>query len=77
MILINCYAKTESDSNDIIDQFYEQLNSCFKTQVHKGDITLLLGDMNAKLGSDNDGVERYMGKHGFGNRNDNGRQKNS
>ena len=33
---------------------------------------LIMGDMNAKIGEDNTGCERVMGKHGPGARNDNG-----
>ena len=31
-----------------------------------------MGDLNAKVGSDNIGFEHYIGKHGLGIRNDNG-----
>ncbi|GFR60171.1 craniofacial development protein 2 [Elysia marginata] len=31
-----------------------------------------MGDLNAKVGSDNTGFEEYMGKHGLGVRNQNG-----
>ena len=39
---------------------------------NKNDITILMGDLNAKVGSDNTGYERMMGKHGLGMQNDNG-----
>ena len=33
---------------------------------------IVTGDMNAKVGNDNWAYERVMGKHGLGQRNDNG-----
>ena len=33
---------------------------------------LVMGDLNAKIGFDNTDYERYMGKHGCGNINENG-----
>ena len=41
-----------------------------KTQKH--DILVIIGDLNAKVGSDVEGYERVMGKHGVGTRNENG-----
>ena len=40
--------------------------------VHKHDILLVMGDLNAKVGEDNDGYENIIGSHGVGERNDNG-----
>ena len=41
-----------------------------KTPKH--DLLVITGDLNAKVGSDVEGYERVMGKHGVGTRNDNG-----
>jgi hypothetical protein len=38
----------------------------------KRDIIIIMGDMNAKLGAENEGLEHIMGKHGLGIRNQNG-----
>ena len=40
--------------------------------VHKHDILLVMGDLNAKVGEDNEGYENIIGSHGVGERNDNG-----
>jgi hypothetical protein len=37
------------------------------------DITILLGDMYAKIGNENTGYEQVMGKHGLGTMNENGK----
>ena len=39
--------------------------------VHKHDILLVMGDLNAKVGADNEGYENILGTHGVGERNDN------
>ena len=36
------------------------------------DITILMGDFNAKIGMDNTGYEDIMGTHGLGQMNENG-----
>ena len=36
------------------------------------DITILMGDFNAKIGSDSTGYEDIMGAHGLGQMNENG-----
>ena len=40
--------------------------------VHKHDILLVIGDLNAKVGEDNEGYDNIIGSHGVGERNDNG-----
>ena len=41
-------------------------------QDYKADITIVTGDLNAKVGSKNQGMEKIMGKHGIGMMNSNG-----
>ena len=36
------------------------------------DVTILMGDFNAKIGSNNRGYEEVMGTHGIGEMNENG-----
>ncbi|VDO58004.1 unnamed protein product, partial [Schistosoma margrebowiei] len=36
------------------------------------DLTILMGDLNAKVGIDNTGYNDIMGRHGLGERNENG-----
>lgn len=70
--VIQCYAPTEPDDDSSKDEFYSQLD----TTIHSlpgGDIKILIGDFNAKVGSDNANLESIMGKNGLGDvRNDNG-----
>ena len=41
-------------------------------KIPKHDITLVMGDMSAKIGNDNMGMESIMGIHAMGNINNNG-----
>ncbi|VDP23203.1 unnamed protein product [Schistosoma margrebowiei] len=71
MNIIQCYAPTNDSNDDIKNQFYERLQSVIKKCPRK-DLTILMGDLNAKVGIDNTGYEDIMGRHGLGERNENG-----
>ena len=66
-----CYAPNEDANAEVKDAFYDQLQTAVES-VHAHDMLLILGDLNAKVGSDNTGREHVMGKHGIGTINDNG-----
>lgn len=69
--IIQCYAPTELDSPENKDLFYQQLTHTI-SKVAKGDIKMLIGDFNAQVGNNNDGIEHVLGRQGLGTRNDNG-----
>ena len=69
--MLVCYAPTEDANAEVKDAFYDQLQTAVES-VHAHDMLLILGDLNAKVGSDNTGREHVMGKHGIGTINDNG-----
>jgi len=48
MTLINTYTPTEDKEEEIKEQFYEELHRT-QDSVPKHDVTIILGDMNAKL----------------------------
>ncbi|XP_048759375.2 craniofacial development protein 2-like [Ostrea edulis] len=71
MTLFQCYAPTNDSSEESKDAFYEQIqNELDRTPQH--DIKIIMGDMNAKVGSSNMHYDRAMGKHGCGYMNENG-----
>ena len=53
------------------NEFYTKLQDVL-ARINKHDMLLLMGDLNAKVGSDNSGFEQYIGRCGMGLRNDNG-----
>ncbi len=69
--LIRAYAPTMTNPNEIKDKFYEDLNSVIVT-VPNADKLIILGDFNARVGSDSTAWEGVIGKHGVGNCNSNG-----
>ena len=68
---IQCYAPTNEADDDAKADFYERLQGVIDGVANK-DLILLLGDLNAKVGSDNMSFETVMGKHGIGRMNENG-----
>ncbi|VDP51778.1 unnamed protein product [Schistosoma margrebowiei] len=64
MNIIQCYAPTNDSNDDIKDQFIKK--------CPRKDLTILMVDLNAKVGVDNTGYEYIMGRHGLGQRNENG-----
>ena len=71
MDVIQCYAPTNDSEDEVKDQFYNRLQSVIDNFPER-DVTILMGDFNAKIGSDNIGYEEVMGQHGLGTMNDNG-----
>ena len=62
--MIQCYAPTAVAEDMERQKFYVQLNDTLKKQKKK-DITIVGGDLNAKVGQDNEGLEHVMGRHGL------------
>ena len=73
LTVIQVYAPTADCDDSEINHFYSMLNDTMK-QVPKKDILMIMGDWNAKVGSDNSGYEDIMGRYGYfyGERNDRG-----
>ena len=69
--IVQCYAPTNNAEEDKKEDFYNQLQNTVDKLKDK-DINILMGDLNAKVGNNNNGYERNMGKHGLGIMNENG-----
>jgi hypothetical protein len=61
--IIQCYATTEK-----ADAFYQLLNETLK-EVKRRNIKIMMGDMNAQIGPENEGLEHVFGRHGRHTRN--------
>ena len=69
--VIQCYAPTNDADEDKKDTFYQQLQDVIDSKGNT-DITIVMGDFNAKIGADNTGYEDTMGTQGLGQMNENG-----
>ena len=65
------YVPTEDGDAEDKERYYSEMNGLFD-RIAKGVVVILMGDMNAKTGSDNTNRERIMGRHGLGAMNENG-----
>ncbi|XP_072030502.1 craniofacial development protein 2-like [Amphiura filiformis] len=71
--LLSVYAPTLMACSDIKDEFYSQLDSLIK-ESPKQEPLIILGDFNARVGSDHDAWPTCLGHFGVGKINDNGQR---
>ena len=69
--IIQCYAPKNEKDEETKEDFYNKLQTLCNKLKEK-DMTILMGDLNAKIGSDNSGYEEAMGRRGLGKLNENG-----
>ena len=67
--VIQVYAPTTSHSDDVIDTFYEQVDEV-RRQCKNDEVTVVMGDLNAKVGRGRSG--EVVGDFGLGVRNERG-----
>ncbi|GFO05640.1 craniofacial development protein 2-like protein [Plakobranchus ocellatus] len=65
--IIQVYAPTANSNDEDLEKFYNDLNTA-KTQCKSQDPLIIMGDFNAKVGTDK--VDDIVGKHGLGIRNE-------
>ena len=69
--IISAYAPTMTNPEEVKDRFYEEINSLILA-APKSDKLIILGDFNARVGTDDKTWEGVIGKHGTGKCNSNG-----
>ena len=69
--VFSCYAPTLDSSAEESDSFYERLDTEIQ-HTAVSDKIIILGDFNARVGSDCMAWENVIGRHGMGNMNMNG-----
>ena len=71
LTIIQVYVPT-NDAEDVSkEEFHEQLQREVE-ETARHDVLIVMGDLNAKIGQDNEGWEKVMGQHGLGRMNENG-----
>ena len=71
MTIISAYAPTMTNPEEVKEQFYSDL-SLLISSVPKSDKLLIMGDFNARVGSDHNTWGSVLGMHGIGGQNSNG-----
>jgi uncharacterized protein (UPF0261 family) len=71
LTIIQYYAPMEVTEKYKKEEFYHQLSETVTT-FKKRNVIIMMRDMNAKIGSNNEGMEHVMGRHGIGNMHENG-----
>nr|VZI50136.1 unnamed protein product [Spirometra erinaceieuropaei] len=69
--IISAYAPTMTNPDAVRDKFYEDLHALLAT-VPKADKLIVLGDFNARVGTDHTVWRGVLGSHGLRGSNDNG-----
>nr|VZI37490.1 unnamed protein product [Spirometra erinaceieuropaei] len=69
--IISAYAPTMTNPDAVRDKFYEDLHALLAT-VPKADKLVVLGDFNARVGTDHTAWRGVLGPHGLRGSNDNG-----
>nr|VZI33164.1 unnamed protein product [Spirometra erinaceieuropaei] len=69
--IISAYAPTMTNPDAVRDKFYEDLHALLAT-VSKADKLIVLGDFNARVGTDHTAWRGLLGPHGLRGSNDNG-----
>ena len=69
--IISAYAPTMTYPDEIKEEFYEQLGTLIQSVPHS-DKLFLLGDFNARVGTDYIAWNKVIGHHGMGKENSNG-----
>ncbi|XP_037127752.1 centromere-associated protein E-like [Syngnathus acus] len=69
--LISTYAPTMTNPDDVKERFYEDLTATI-TALPRADKLSILGDFNARVGTDQKSCEGFLGKNSTGSCNSNG-----
>ena len=69
--MIQVYAPTSASSEEEIETFYNELDGAYK-QCGSQEMVVVMGDLNAKVGTEQDPQKVVVGQHGLGERNERG-----
>ena len=65
--IIGVYAPTLPYDDNTKEVFYSQLNQCIRTVPKEDKLLMIMGDFNARVGTDHTAWPDTLGRHGVGN----------
>ena len=71
LVIVQVYAPTSASSDEDIEKFYDDLDAAYKLSGSQ-DTKIVMGDLNAKVGTEQDPLREVVGRHGLGSRNERG-----
>jgi hypothetical protein len=71
LTICQVYAPTVAAEEKEIEEFYEKLQNV-NDRIPKGDVVVMMGDLNAKVGTERTDADGVIGKFGYGQRNSRG-----
>ncbi|XP_072037122.1 craniofacial development protein 2-like [Amphiura filiformis] len=71
MTILQVYAPNTADCEEMVDEFYDLLQTTVN-KTPKSDVLIIMGDLNAKVGTNWQQWENILGKHGYGEVNQRG-----
>ena len=71
LVIVQVYAPTSTSPEDEIEKFYDDLDAAYKL-CGSQEMKIVMGDLNAKLGTEQDPLREVVGRYGVGSRNERG-----
>ena len=71
LVIVQVYAPTSTGPEDKIEKFYDDLDAAYK-MCGSQEMKIVMGDLNAKVGTEQDPLREVVGRYGLGSRNERG-----
>ena len=70
-VIVQVYAPASTSPEDEIEKFYDDLDAAYKISRSQ-EMRIVMGDLNAKVGTEQDPFREVVGRYGLGSRNERG-----
>ena len=71
LVIVQVYASTSTSPEDEIEKFHDDLHAAY-TMCGSQEIKIVMGDLNAKVGTEQDPLREVVGRYELGSRNERG-----
>ena len=68
-VIVQVYALTSTSTEDEIEKFYDDLAAAYKI-CGSQEMKIVMGDLNAKVRTEQDPLREVVGRYGLGSRNE-------